>query len=166
MGTSKDFHKQFFQTFIEHEKEINHYYQALWQIYENRKDKDYCEKVWKKYYKEKEDKGEKYFRITEDMINRCLAKHFLQKTLDLPNTPATIRKAEILRAKGKSSDFKVFTSDSEKLKIWDSKKFLKDSLTNKTIPSGYQPLSDLLSTRTEHKNKSVTQRQTKENLSR
>ena len=165
MGTSKDFHKHFFQTFIENEKEINHYYQALWQIYENRKDKDYCEKVWQEYCKEKKDKGE-ILSPDQITINRFLANYFLQKTLDHPNTSETIRKAGSLSTEEDFSFFKVFTSDSKELKKWNSYKFLKDSLTNKTIPSGYQPLSDLLSTSTEHKNKSVTQRQTKENLSR
>lgn len=52
VGNSKDFHNHFFQAFIENKK-VNPYYQALWQIYEERKNKDYCEKLWQDHCQEK-----------------------------------------------------------------------------------------------------------------
>jgi hypothetical protein len=61
--------------------------------------------IVKKYGKKKEAKG-KILYPDQMRINRFLTNHFLQKTLDHPNTPETIRKARSLSAEGELIFFK------------------------------------------------------------
>ncbi|MBF8808518.1 MAG: hypothetical protein IC227_09840 [Enterococcus lacertideformus] len=130
---SKEFHKHFFQAFNENKKEVKPYYQALWQIYEERKDKAHCEKLWQEHCQEKKANGEKYIKKDKETMDRFLANHFVNKVLALPDTPEFIKHTKNLRAKGEAGFFKVFTSDSGKLKKWDSEKCIKHvSNTNRT----------------------------------
>ena len=130
---SKEFHKHFFQAFNENKKEVKPYYQALWQIYEERKDKAHCENLWQEHCQEKAANGEKYIKKDKETMDRFLAKHFVNKVLALPNTPEFIKHTENLRSKGEDPAFRVFTSDSDKLKKWDSDKFIRYvSNTNRT----------------------------------
>lgn len=135
MKSSKDFHKHFFQAFIENKKEGMSYYQELWQIYEERKNKDHCEKLWQEHCQENKINRVqlKCLEQEKNKMDFFLANHFLKKVLALPNTPEFIKHTENLRSKGEDPAFRVFTSDSDKLKKWDSDKFIRYvSNTNRT----------------------------------
>lgn len=141
--TSKDFHRHFFQTFIDEKntKEVNNYNQALWNLFEERKDKacrkNLCQnaitnKQLYVSYQQIEDRGldSHLALIHKQKADRFVAQHFFKKTLDLPNTPDVIRNSDIIIDKEIIILFNVFTSDSKELKTINTDDLLKPSLSS------------------------------------